>query len=247
MFKYNCSDCCSCSDDRGSPGENLHSSNRSGQPDEWPNNRKRLFLPESKWTTALTLLWPLKKLNYVLLVIKQLVIRSLVCIHDTQFHQASVFPWLSLDGFVGSLTEGNVLDDGAFCDCAILAKECPEFFHVCLWGHISHKNIFTIVKYLNKKRLSTKRREKIGHLETELTKVLMKIHESNSPDILEQQQDRILLFCICLVNYCILVATSRYCIWKLFWRGSCDQLTKMELVKQRGEQHFWTALALMGD
>lgn len=89
----------------------------------------------------------------VLLVIKQLVIGSLLCIRDTQFHQASVFPMTEFWRLCLADLQRAVLDDGAFCDCAILAKECPEFFLICLLGHISHKNIFTIVKYLNKKRL----------------------------------------------------------------------------------------------
>lgn len=153
MFNNNCFDCCSCSDDRGSPGENLHPSNRSGQPDEWPNNCKCLFSPESKWTTALTLLC---------FTCHQTARHPIPCLHS--WHSVS----LSL-GFYLWLTEGKVLDDGAFCDCAILAKECPEFFLICLLGHISHKNIFIIVKYLIKNVYRQKGEKKIGHLETGLT------------------------------------------------------------------------------
>lgn len=146
MFNNNCFDCCSCSDDRGSPGENLHPSNRSGQPDEWPNNCKCLFSPESKWTTALTLLC------FTCHQTARHRIPSLHSWHSVSPSLGFSHDWV-LTALFGRLTEGKVLDDGAFCDCAILAKECPEFFLICLLGHISHKNIFTIVKYLNKKRL----------------------------------------------------------------------------------------------
>lgn len=72
----------------------------------------------------------------------------------------------------------------------------------------------------------------------------MKINESNSPDVLEQQQDHILLFLSCKLLSC---GHKQVLHLKAFLGGSCDQMTKMELVKQKGEQHFWTALALMGD
>lgn len=96
----------------------------------------------------------------------QLVIGSLLYVGYMEFDGALVLPvaglhvnWSAMklvevqafDGFGGGLAvihvdEGVVLDDGTFCDCAVLCEERLDFILVCLPGQIPHKNFHHCLK-----------------------------------------------------------------------------------------------------
>ena len=104
----------------------------------------------------------------------ELVVRSLLYVRYVQLDRRMVLPvaglhvdWRavklievqSFDGFGGRLAvihvhEGVVLDDGTFCDCAVLGEERLDFFLVCLSGQIPHKDFhhcYTCTKEIQRK------------------------------------------------------------------------------------------------